>query len=125
MSGVTGPRTAVRCNKIAACGMAVAVIARLLRPGMCSGSGTAILIAAGSLIGTAIGVPAARDVTMTAMPQMVALFKGVGGGKVAWVGFRNHFAPVYFPLRSEIFELFGAIVGSISFWGSTIAFGKL
>src|SRR6201995_6048639 len=65
---------------------------------------------------------------MTAMPQMVAIFNGVGGGAVAliaWVEFRHHFAPGFFPLRTEIFELFGAIVGSLSFWGSNIAFGKL
>jgi NAD(P) transhydrogenase subunit beta len=64
---------------------------------------------------------------MTAMPQMVALFNGVGGGAVAliaWVEYRHGFGGGY-PLRSEIFELFGAIVGSISFWGSNIAFGKL
>jgi NAD(P) transhydrogenase subunit beta len=64
---------------------------------------------------------------MTQMPQMVALFNGVGGGAVAiiaWVEYRHHFGGGY-PLRSEIFELFGAIVGSVSFWGSNIAFGKL
>jgi NAD(P) transhydrogenase subunit beta len=58
---------------------------------------------------------------------MVALFNGVGGGAVAliaWVEYRHHFGGDW-PLRSEIFELFGAIVGSISFWGSNIAFGKL
>jgi NAD(P) transhydrogenase subunit beta len=57
----------------------------------------------------------------------VALFNGVGGGAVAliaWVEYRHHFGGGW-PLRSEIFELFGAIVGSISFWGSNIAFGKL
>jgi NAD(P) transhydrogenase subunit beta len=61
------------------------------------------------------------------MPQMVALFNGVGGGAVAliaWIEYRHGFGGGY-PLRSEIFELFGAIVGSISFWGSNIAFGKL
>ena len=128
MSGLTGPRTAVRGNKIAAVGMAVAVAATLLRPGIWSGSGTVILILVGLAIGTAVGVPAARNVKMTAMPQMVALFNGVGGGAVAlvaWVEFRHHFGPGYFPERVEIFELFGAIVGSISFWGSNIAFGKL
>ena len=64
---------------------------------------------------------------MTAMPQMVAMFNGVGGGAVAliaWVEYRHHFGGGW-PLRVEIFELFGAIVGSISFWGSNIAFGKL
>ena len=128
MSGLTSPRTAVRGNQIASVGMAVAVAATLLTPGIWSGTSTIILIIVGVAIGTAIGIPAARRVRMTAMPQMVAIFNGVGGGAVAliaWVEFRHHFAPGYFPLRTEIFELFGAIVGSISFWGSNIAFGKL
>ncbi len=128
MTGLTGPRTAVRGNKIAAVGMAVAVVATLLSPGVWSGTSTIILIIVGVVIGTAIGIPAALKVRMTAMPQMVAIFNGVGGGAVAliaWVEFRHHFEPGFFPLRTEMFELFGAIVGSISFWGSNIAFGKL
>jgi proton-translocating NAD(P)+ transhydrogenase subunit beta len=127
MTGLTGPRTAVRGNKIAAVGMAIAVIATLLRKGEFHGPSTVWLIILGLVIGTAVGVPAARNVKMTAMPQMVALFNGVGGGAVAliaWVEYRHHFGGGW-PLRSEIFELFGAIVGSISFWGSNIAFGKL
>ena len=94
MSGLTGPRTAVRGNQIAALGMAVAVIATLLRKGEFHGSGTVVLIIVGLAIGTAVGVPAARNVKMTAMPQMVALFNGVGGGAVAliaWVEYRHHF----------------------------------
>jgi H+-translocating NAD(P) transhydrogenase subunit beta len=131
MSGLTGPRTAVRGNQIAAVGMAVAVVATLLRQGEFHGSSTVWLIIVGLAIGTAVGVPAARNVKMTAMPQMVALFNGVGGGAVAliaWVEYRHAFAHGAlggWPLRVEIFELFGAIVGSISFWGSGIAFGKL
>jgi proton-translocating NAD(P)+ transhydrogenase subunit beta len=127
MMGLTGPRTAVRGNQIASVGMAVAVVATLLRTGEFHGSGTVILIIVGLAIGTAVGVPAARNVKMTAMPQMVALFNGVGGGAVAliaWVEYRHAFGGGW-PLRSEGFELFGAIVGSISFWGSNIAFGKL
>jgi len=127
MTGLTGPRTAVRGNKIAAVGMAIAVIATLLRDHEFHGSSTWWLILLGLVIGTAIGIPAARNVRMTAMPQMVAIFNGVGGGAVAliaWVEYRHAFGGGY-PLRSEIFELFGAIVGSISFWGSNIAFGKL
>ncbi len=127
MTGLTGPRTAVRGNKIAAVGMAIAVVATLLRSGEFHGSGTVWLLILGVVIGTAIGVPAALKVKMTAMPQMVALFNGVGGGAVAliaWVEYRHAFGGGY-PLRVEIFELFGAIVGSISFWGSNIAFGKL
>src|SRR3954451_18703397 len=79
LGGLTGPRTAVRGNRIAAVGMAIAVIATLLIDGM----GNWVLIAIGIVVGTVVGVPAARNVKMTAMPQMVALFNGVGGGAVA------------------------------------------
>src|SRR4249919_4345872 len=88
LMGLIGPRTAVRGNRIAAVGMAIAVIATLLIPGM----GNWGLIILGVAIGTAVGIPAARQVKMTAMPQMVALFNGVGGGAVAliaWVEFRE------------------------------------
>ena len=65
---------------------------------------------------------------MTAMPQMVALFNGVGGGAVAliaWVEFRHSDGFADEPTYVAIFSLFAAIVGSVSFWGSNIAFGKL
>ena len=80
------------------------------------------------MIGTLIGVPAARQVKMTAMPQMVALFNGVGGGAVAliaWVEFRTTAGFADEPAYVAIASLFGAIVGSVSFWGSLVAFGKL
>jgi len=127
LSGLTGPRTAVRGNKIAAVGMAIAFIATLLTRGVLSGSSTPWLIALGVVLGAAVGIPAALNVRMTAMPQMVALFNGVGGGAVAliaWVEYRHHFGGD-FALKVEIPSLFAAIVGSISFWGSSIAFGKL
>src|SRR3954464_13666723 len=117
-----GPRTAVRGNQIAAVGMAIAVIATLLKPGV----GDWLLIVIGVGIGTAVGVPAARSVKMTAMPQMVALFNGVGGGAVAilaLVEFRA--AETDLPSETLIPLLFGAIIGSISFWGSNVAFLKL
>jgi NAD(P) transhydrogenase subunit beta len=130
MSGLTGPRTAVRGNKIAAVGMAIAVVATLLTPHVLSGSSTPWLILLGLVIGTAVGIPAALNVKMTAMPQMVALFNGVGGGAVAiiaWIEYRHHFRVGldFWQLKAEIPTLFAAIVGSISFWGSNIAFGKL
>jgi NAD(P) transhydrogenase subunit beta len=127
MSGLTGPRTAVPGNKIAATGMAIAVIATLLTKHVWDGSSTPWLIVVGLLLGTAVGIPAARRVRMTAMPQMVALFNGVGGGAVAliaWIEYRHRFGGS-FALKSEIPTLFAAIIGSISFWGSNIAFGKL
>jgi H+-translocating NAD(P) transhydrogenase subunit beta len=124
LMGLTGPRTAVRGNRIAAVGMAIAVIATLLIPGM----GNWGLIIVGVAIGTAVGIPAARQVKMTAMPQMVALFNGVGGGAVAliaWVEFRKTGGYADEATYVAIFSLFAAIVGSVSFWGSNIAFGKL
>jgi NAD(P) transhydrogenase subunit beta len=117
-----GPRTAVRGNQIAAVGMAIAVIATLLQRQI----GDWVLIVVGVAIGTAVGVPAARSVKMTAMPQMVALFNGVGGGAVALISiveFRSSGGDL--ELRSLIPILFAAIIGSISFWGSIIAFLKL
>jgi H+-translocating NAD(P) transhydrogenase subunit beta len=141
LRGLAGPTTAVRGNRIAAVGMAIAVIATLLSPS----EGNWGLIALGLALGVAVGVPAARNVKMTAMPQMVALFNGVGGGAVAlisWVEFR-HLGSTYgshavfvteggvtisvggVPTYVAIFSVFAAIVGSISFWGSNIAFGKL
>ncbi len=147
LRGLSGPTTAVRGNRIAAVGMALAVVATLLG----RGEGNWGLIALGVALGVAVGVPAARQVKMTAMPQMVALFNGVGGGAVAlisWVEFRSHgstygshtvlrtyesgpfveHAIVHtggLPTYVAIFSVFAAIVGSVSFWGSNIAFGKL
>ena len=78
LRGLTGPTTAVRGNRIAAVGMAIA----RGRDAAERGEGNWGLIALGVVVGTAVGVPAARQVKMTAMPQMVALFNGVGGGAV-------------------------------------------
>ena len=124
LMGLTGPRTAVRGNAIAAVGMAIAVVATLLTDGM----GNWGLIILGIAIGTAVGIPAARNVKMTAMPQMVALFNGVGGGAVAlvaYVEFRETSGYDGVQTYVTIFSLFAAIVGSVSFWGSNVAFAKL
>jgi NAD(P) transhydrogenase subunit beta len=121
-----GPRTAVRGNLVAAAGMAIAVVATLLNDDI----GDWALIVIGVAIGTAIGIPAARNVRMTAMPQMVALFNGVGGGAVALISvveYREALEEtgVNPELEALIPILFAAIIGSISFWGSIVAFLKL
>ena len=123
LSGLTGPRTAVRGNKIAALGMLVAVLATLLQV-----RHNWLLIAVGLVVGTALGVPSARQVRMTAMPQMVALFNGVGGGAVAliaWSEFRITAGFADEPAYVVVASLFAAVIGSVSFWGSLVAFGKL
>jgi H+-translocating NAD(P) transhydrogenase subunit beta len=130
LRGLAGPQTAVAGNKIAAVGMLVAVVATLIGEDVIPDAETAVLIAVGIIIGTAIGIPSARSVKMTAMPQMVALFNGVGGGAVAliaWAEFRRHFTGESGEWDEKVMipALFAAIIGSVSFWGSNIAFGKL
>jgi NAD(P) transhydrogenase subunit beta len=124
LRGLAGPTTAVRGNRIAAVGMLIAVVATLLN----RHEGNWGLIALGIALGTAVGIPAARQVKMTAMPQMVALFNGVGGGAaflIAWAEFRLTHGYSNTATYIAVFSLFAAIVGSVSFWGSNIAFGKL
>jgi NAD(P) transhydrogenase subunit beta len=122
---LTSPTTARRGNWTAAVGMAIAVVATLLLDEV----GDYGLIALGIALGTVVGVPAARRVKMTAMPQMVALFNGVGGGAVAliaWAEYRHELDLGGNPeLEKLIPILFAAIIGSISFWGSNVAFAKL
>jgi NAD(P) transhydrogenase subunit beta len=117
-----GPGTAVRGNLVAAAGMAIAIVATLADRRI----GDWGLIAAGLALGSAVGIPAARQVRMTAMPQMVALFNGVGGGAVALISlveYRETGGDL--PLETLIPGLFAAIVGSVSFWGSLVAYAKL
>ena len=133
LSGLTGPKTAVRGNWIAAAGMGIAVLATLIKV-----SDTApinwILIVAGLALGVILGVPPAKKTKMTAMPQLVALFNGVGGGTVAliaWAEFIetkgfSEFKPEQTPTVALVVgSLFAAIIGSVSFWGSLVAFAKL
>ncbi|GHJ41100.1 NAD(P)(+) transhydrogenase (Re/Si-specific) subunit beta [Streptomyces sp. TS71-3] len=123
LSGLTGPRTAVRGNQTAAVGMLVAVVATLLRV-----DHNWALIVVGLVAGALLGVPAARRVRMTAMPQMVALFNGVGGGAVAliaWSEFRTSDGFTGSAGYVVVASMFAALVGSVSFWGSLVAFGKL
>lgn len=131
LSGLTGPKTAVRGNWIAATGMGLAVAATLI-----SVRDTAavnwILIVAGLTVGVVLGVPPAKRTRMTAMPQLVALFNGVGGGTVAliaWAEFieTDGFARVDQTPSSALVvgSLLAAVIGSVSFWGSLVAFLKL
>jgi proton-translocating NAD(P)+ transhydrogenase subunit beta len=119
------PRTARRGNVVAAVGMAFAVVGTLLYDFV----GDYLLIALGIAIGTAVGVPAARGVKMTAMPQMVALFNGMGGGAAALTSTAEFIKLVdagqSIPLDVSISTILGVIIGSISMSGSVIAVGKL
>ncbi|MDJ0362933.1 NAD(P)(+) transhydrogenase (Re/Si-specific) subunit beta [Rhodococcus sp. H29-C3] len=131
LMGLTGPKTAVRGNQIAAVGMFVAVVATLIA---IRDTENWILIIVGLVVGVALGIPPARRVKMTGMPQLVALFNGVGGGTVALIAWAEFLDTSGFSdfnhgesptVHIVIGSLFAAIIGSISFWGSLIAFLKL
>ena len=121
----THPTTAKQGNMVAAAGMAVAVATTLLLDGM--GNWGLIIIGLG--VGSAVGFVASVRVQMTEMPQMVALYNGVGGGAVAliaWSELRHGISlGEDIPLEVLIPTLLAAVIGSVSFWGSNIAFAKL
>jgi NAD(P) transhydrogenase subunit beta len=119
------PATARRGNQIGAAGMLVAIIVTFAQNEVAS----YWEIAVGMVVGGSFGAVAARRVHMTAMPQMVALFNGVGGGAAALISlaeFHNH-APDSGGLQWDISTaiMLSAIIGSISFAGSLVAFAKL
>jgi NAD(P) transhydrogenase subunit beta len=119
------PRTARRGNLVAAFGMAIAILFTLFDGDI----DEYWLMALGIAIGTVVGVASARMVRMTAMPQMVALFNGVGGGAAALIAAAEFHerAPDAGRLAADeiVGILFSALIGSVSFWGSLVAFGKL
>jgi H+-translocating NAD(P) transhydrogenase subunit beta len=122
---LSSPKTARLGNLVAAVGMGIALLFTLLDPDI----DKFWLIAAGVAVGTVIGVASARLVKMTAMPQMVALFNGVGGGAAALIAAAefHRLAPDGARLPGDVIVgiLFSALVGSVSFSGSMVAFGKL
>ena len=122
---LSSPATARRGNWIGAFGMVVAIIATLIK----SGVHITWEMPVAAAIGSVFGLVGARRVKMTAMPQMVALFNGVGGGAAALVALAefHELAPPVGRIQGDISVsiLLSALIGSISFAGSLIAFAKL
>lgn len=130
LKGLTHPRTAVRGNWLGALGMLIAIVATLLAKEVLSFG----LIFAGLLLGTVIGAVLAMKVRMTAMPQMVALLNGLGGGasvlvagaeavRFAWAA---EATPGFaMPLMVAVATMASGLIGGVTFWGSLVAYGKL
>jgi H+-translocating NAD(P) transhydrogenase subunit beta len=122
---LSSPRRARLGNQVGAAGMLLAIVVTLAQPGLDGYVWIAIAMAIGAVVG-AVG---ARRVKMTAMPQMVALFNGVGGGAVALIALAefHNLAPASgrLELNLSVAMIVSAIIGSISFAGSLIAFAKL
>ena len=122
---LSSPTTAPLGNRIGALGMAVAIGATFAQAGLRNYWSILIVM----LVSAPIGAYAARAVKMTAMPQMVALFNGVGGGAAALVALADfhHVAPEPGRIKADvgISIMLSALIGSVSFAGSLVAFGKL
>ena len=122
---LSSPATARRGNQIGAVGMLVAIAVTFAQKSVVS----YWEIAVGMVVGGSFGAVAARRVKMTAMPQMVALFNGVGGGAAALISLAefHRLAPAAGSLQHDISAaiVLSALIGSVSFAGSMIAFAKL
>ena len=139
LKGLCRPRTAVRGNLLNALGMLIAVLATvplMLREGHGPHSlpgisylSTVGLVAAAVLIGTAVGAFCALKIRMTAMPQMVALLNGFGGGASVLVAGAEQLAKtksgeaLAIDVAVAIFA--SGLIGAVTFWGSLVAFAKL
>ncbi len=122
---LSSPKRARQGNLLGAAGMLLAIAVTLAQDGLENFSWIAVAMA----IGAVVGVVGARSVKMTAMPQMVALFNGVGGGAVALIALAefHNLAREAGGLAGEesVSILLSALIGSISFSGSLVAFAKL
>ena len=120
LKGLTHPRTAVRGNLLGAIAMLIAIVATLCDNEVL-GYKTIVL---GIAIGAVVGAVMAIKVQMTAMPQLVALFNGFGGGASVLVGYAalSKQTP---DLIENVAIVCSGLIGAVTFWGSLVAFGKL
>ena len=132
---LSNPASARRGNLVAAAGMTIAIIGTIF---LYQENGhrlhNHLWIFAGLIIGGIVGTVAARKVKMTAMPEMVSLFNGMGGACAALISIVefNHLnagvlIPGYdqMPVATLLIIILGLVIGSVSFAGSMIAWGKL
>jgi len=131
LKGLSHPRTAVRGNLLGAIGMLIAILVTLLNKQIISYE----LIIVGFILGGAIGAVLAIRIQMTAVPQLVALFNGFGGGASVLVAGAAYIETVSSTpnagltthLSSQFTSAIAAscLIGAVTFWGSLVAFGKL
>jgi NAD(P) transhydrogenase subunit beta len=121
---LSSPKTARLGNRLSAVGMLIAVVATLTQ-----GIVDWVVVGGGLLVGAVVGIYSAQRVKMTAMPQMVALFNGAGGGAAALVAagellkYLNDNRPITYDVSFT--SMLTAVIGAISFAGSIVAFLKL
>jgi NAD(P) transhydrogenase subunit beta len=124
---LSSPDTARNGNLVAATGMGIAIIVSLFYP-VEGGQNNYGWVAGGMVVGAAVGYTVARRVKMTAMPEMVSLFNGLGGAcamMISLVEFYNYPANTSLLNGAAFTTIFALFIGSISFTGSLVAYGKL
>ena len=131
LRGLSHPETSRQGNLFGMVGMAIAVVATLLKPGM--GAGGIALVIAGIAIGGTIGAVVANRIQMTSLPQLVAAFHSLVGLAAVFVAAAAFYAPESFGIGhagdihgASLVEMsLGLAIGAITFSGSVIAFAKL
>ena len=124
--GLTHPRTAVRGNLMGATGMLLAVVATLAdRQVFGAGPQGLAVILAGVALGGAVGATLALRIAMTAMPEMVALLNAFGGGASALVAGAVLVSAAEPSAQTTVATVASGLIGSVTFWGSLVAFDKL
>ncbi|HUP78703.1 MAG TPA: NAD(P)(+) transhydrogenase (Re/Si-specific) subunit beta [Pirellula sp.] len=118
---MSSPRTAVRGNLVGAAGMLLAIVVTLFDQGVAS----YYFIAVGLIAGTVVGTLMAQQVQMTAMPQMVGLLNGLGGGASVLVAFSDLIHHSNQPVDTLIAVGLSGLIGAVTFWGSLVAYAKL
>ncbi|MCH8171246.1 MAG: NAD(P)(+) transhydrogenase (Re/Si-specific) subunit beta, partial [Bacteroidetes bacterium] len=119
---LSSPKTARKGNLYSATGMLLAIVVTLLDQNVL----TYEWIIIGGVIGSLIGAVLALKIKMTGMPQMVGLLNGFGGGASLLVALSEYYKITYsLPLNTGIAILLSLLIGSVTFTGSLIAFGKL
>ena len=124
LKGLSRPRTAVRGNQLGAAGMLVAVVVTLANSEIISFA----WIVAGMVLGTVVGALLAVRVQMTAMPELVALFNGFGGGASVLVAAASYAQAADLAedtVRLSAAAALATLIGAVTFTGSLIAFAKL
>ena len=119
------PETARSGNSLAGLGMIIALVATLFVPEFTPALTNAVIILVGILIGGVTGAISAQKVPMTAMPQMVATFNGVGGGAIALVALSEFYQGNATEGVGVVTALLTVVIGSVSFLGSVVAVTKL
>ena len=122
---LSSPATARQGNFLAAIGMLIAIIATLINQEILSYG----LIAVALVIGSIIGLVSAQKVPMTAMPQMVAIFNGLGGAASALIAMGEYWRLLQsgenIAFDSILIAILGVLIGGVTFTGSVLAFAKL